>query len=307
MRYVRDMFIVAGAAAAILCAPGARAQTFYMSAEDQTVGKIYRANAGDSSSTAIVTTTSEQRPMMMNNFGDQLYWTTYHPGRVMRSNLDGTGITTLVALEDEPYTRAIEFYNDRMYWADEGNAKILSATRDGEDIRAVAAGVIGSNRGFWDFTIANNRIYWTSWNSAGLKSVALDGSDFREVILESRLFSIESNGDRLFMTLNNRVVSTNFNGTDLITLALVQGTPLLENLDIFGDRVYFANQDYSEGSPPLVTVESIAFNGSGRRTDLSVLQSGGVWQLHVVPAPGAGIVVVLGAGLMAGGRRRRRT
>lgn len=293
---MREIQFAASAILALM-APMASAQTIYATGfgygSNFGGGRVYRTQAGSNVLQSLIATGVSNQPIMVSTFNDHLYWSMYSPPGIWRSNINGSNPVAIVTSPPRPssYTRAIEFFEGRMFWSDEGLGAIFSANPDGSDKRTVVSGYFGSSQGIWDFTICNSRIYWTSWVSSTFKSVAMDGSDFRQTSLTGRVFSIESTSDQLIFNIDKKVVTTDLAGGNLQIIADRPAASELTALDVFNGRAYFG---YTGGGS-LSRIESITLSGTGVRNEMVnaiASDAPSLFQIHVVPTPGAALALL---------------
>ena len=203
----------------------AGAQIYFTGSVFLSTGNIWRTEAGTNVVEEIYTVGYyDGPPMMVKEFGESIFWTTYYPGLLWSSGLGGENPTLLVGQGIDSTTRAIQFRDDKVYWANEPLGAIYRADHDGTHVETVISGYFGSNGGLWDFELHGDRIYWTSWHSNRVRTVELDGSDYQEMEIgtASRVFSIEIEGNVMYVTDlasaddADRILATDLDGGNLV-------------------------------------------------------------------------------------------
>ena len=277
--------------AALSLAPSARAGAqLYFTGNDSnyTTGNIWRTEAGTNVVETIYTVGyNNGRPMMVKEFEDWIYWTTYYPGQLWRSGLNGENPQLLVNQGQDTTTRAIQFRDEKVYWTNEALGALYRADLDGNNVETVISGYNGGNGGLWDFELHGDRIYWTSWDSPSVRTVKLDGSDYQVIPIPTvgRVFCIEIEGDTMYLTDrvsfddSDRVVAVDLDGGNLVEL--VSGVNTIHGLDVSLGRIYYT----SEIPGPLESrIYSIPLNG-GLPQEEMVAPGLQIWQLEVVEVP----------------------
>lgn len=287
-RKLRNWPLIALLVTGLQSEPTDAAPWIYLSGSNFThEGLIWRTTAGSGLLETIYTVGwDDGRPMMVAEFGGQIFWTTYYPGQLWRSGLAGESPELLVDQGKDTTTRGIQFKDGAVYWSNETLGAIYRADLDGADVETVIEG-FSASEGIWDFEIHGDRVYWTSWDSPSVRSIGLNGTDYRVISLEGvrRAFSIEIANDRMFVSdtgtrENNRVVSSSLNGG--ATTEFVWGLTELYSLDVFEGRLYFAHLEFSEHM--YSRIQSIPIDGGETRDELTApgIQ---LWQIHVMGEP----------------------
>lgn len=257
---------------------------FFSSSHGSSEGYIYRVVAGSNDPQLILTTPHDGRPMMVESYGDMLYWSTYYPGGLWRGNLD-IEVPELLVDQGNTTTRAIRFLDDKVYWANESQGKLYRSDLDGSNIEVMISGYVGYGAGLWDFDIYEDRFYWTSWDSNKVRSTALDGTDYQiyEIAGASRIFNVEAEDDHLFLTDDldgsSSILRMDLDGTNIVVLADDLPDNVL-SLSTFGDRLYYGWRGHDDEGI-VGHIASMNFNGNDIRVEM-IAPGVDIWQFHAV-------------------------
>ena len=185
--------------------------------------------------------------------GGKIYWSDSGADKIQRADLDGMTIEDLVATGlDTPTGVSIDPVGAKVYWSDRGNDVIQRINSDGTGMveTIINSGLDETRSVVVDS--ANSKVYWADSGTELIERSNLDGSNREDVVAgieDPQGVALDPVNSKVYTTIdgspnfNDRIVRSNFDGTDLEVIAqgnVQTGNPRGIAVDPSGGKVYWA-------------------------------------------------------------------